>query len=430
MAAIELFKYQEEGIELIVNHYQDVLLADHPGAGKTCQAIIAADRIGAKSILVICPASLRENWKREFQKWGPQFDTYAFYCRKELWNQVDHTFVPTGAPLAKIISYDLAATLPIEDLEDFDLLICDEAHYLKSPKSKRTRHILGKIWPRAKKRICITGTPLPNGRAIEGWSLFSKFAPDLFGGFSGFVRDYCVKQLTPWGINYNKSKNLTILGELARQRFMIRRAREDTIGQLPPLVRLQVPICPPIPPICSDEELQEAIAAADSGFVSGHIATLRRELGNHKAEYCAKYIINLLQEVEHVVVFAHHQEVIAALAGQFLASKITFCTVVGATPSDERQAAIDKFQGGECQVFLGSLLAANTGITLTRAHDVVFVECDWVPSNNEQAEGRCYRIGQTEVTRSHYLVVPDSLDDAVTAAILRKQKDITKVMGV
>jgi len=65
-----LFPYQEDGVDLIVNRYNDVLLADHPGAGKTAQAVVAADRMNANKILVITPASLRENWRREFKLWS------------------------------------------------------------------------------------------------------------------------------------------------------------------------------------------------------------------------------------------------------------------------------------------------------------------------------------------------------------------------
>lgn len=403
---MKLFPYQEAGVELIVNRYKDVLLADHPGAGKTAQVIVAADRLNAKSILVICPASLQENWKREFKLWG------------KLERQV------------LIYSYEMAVKKAAKfSAYEFDLMICDEAHYLKSPKSKRSKVILGQIWARAKKHVLITGTPLPNGRASEGHNIFSKLAPEEFGDWFKYVSTYCVRTITPWGINFDKSKNLGVLGDKCKKLFMIRRKREETIGQLPPLVRMQIPIT------ASDQfdlgeafDEEQALAAIEEGNIMP-FASLRQKIGLQKTEGALDYIKTLLNEEKHIVVFAHHHSVIAQLKTAFMVSKISHVTVTGQSTATEKQQAIDDFQAGEAQVFLGSLLAANVGITLTKSSNVVFVEFDWVPENNTQAEGRCYRIGQTAITRSHYLYIPESIDDGILNVILQKQKNISKVLG-
>lgn len=417
-ASKNLFPYQKEGIDLICNHYKDVLLADHPGAGKTCQAILAADKIGAKKILVICPASLRENWKREFAKWSDKDHfVYCIYSKKYSYADINHVAV---------VSYDIAASCP-ELFGEYDLLILDEAHYLKNAKSKRTKVIFGVIWSKCKKRICITGTPLPNGRAIEGYTLFSRLAPQAFSNWWAYVKTYCIKEVTRWGTNYNQSKNLDALGKKCRELFMIRRDRKDTIGQLPPLVRIQIYLSDVKFESELSESQQNRILEMDSN--SPYFSTLRKELGVAKVSSSAEYIEDLLEEVNHIVVFAHHREVIIMLEALFVIHDISFVTITGETSMDDRQAAIDMFQNGKAQVFLASIYAANTGITLTKAHDVVFVEYDWVPEINTQCEGRCYRIGQTEITRSHYLCIPDSIDDKITDAILRKQRNISSVMG-
>lgn len=403
---MKLFPYQEAGVELIVSRYKDVLLADHPGAGKTAQVIVAADKLKAKSILVICPASLQENWRREFKLWG-KLERQIFIFSYEM----------AVKKAAKFAAYE------------FDLMICDEAHYLKSPKSKRSKVILGQIWARAKKHVLITGTPLPNGRASEGHNIFSKLAPEEFGDWFKYVSTYCVRTITPWGINFDKSKNLEVLGEKAKKLFMIRRKREETIGQLPPLVRMQVPI------VASNEldlgeafDEEEALAAIEEGNILP-FASLRQKIGLQKVKGALDYIQTLLNEEKHIVVFAHHHSVIAQLKTSFMELKISHVTVTGQSTATEKQKSIDDFQAGKVQVFLGSLLAANVGITLTKSSNVVFVEFDWVPENNTQGEGRCYRIGQTAITRSHYLYIPDSIDDGILSAILQKQKNISKVLG-
>lgn len=420
MDAIEktaLFEYQREGVELICNKFQDVLLADHPGAGKTRQAICAADRLNAQNIIVVCPASLRENWKREFAKWS-NIERPA------------HCVFKGGDAIRcgiTIVSYELAGGLKnIPDYE-LDLLILDEAHYLKNQKSKRTKVIFNRYWPNAKKRIAITGTPLPNGRAIEAYALFSHLAPKHFGNFWQFTNTYCVKEVTRFGTNWNRSKNLESLGNKARELFMIRRKKEETLGQLPRLVRMQRPLTGvKIRDIENDCDVLRGVEEEPS---SPKFVSLRRMLGMAKVGAAYKYIMELLKEVERVVVFVHHVDVMVELRAALEYEEVPLVSVSGNTSPQERQDAIDAFQAGGVNVFLGSLLACNTGITLTAAHDVVFVEYDWVPENNIQAEGRCYRIGQTEVTRSHYLCIPDSLDDKITGVILKKQRDVAMVMG-
>lgn len=397
----KLFLYQIEGIDLICNKYKDVLLADHPGAGKTCQAVIAAQDIGAVDILVICPASLRENWKREFAKWSVKKFNLS------------------------IISYDAAATRSLnaekEILEPiYDLLILDECHYLKNPTSQRTKGCLGYYWNMAKKRICISGTPLPNGRAIEGWALFSKLAPELFKNKREFISNFCVKQKSRWGVNYDKSKNLELLGKLARSKFMIRRKRKETVGQLPPLIR-QMAYLDGILALQLDYKI-------DEDNITPETISAWRKHGLSKVLSSVEYIKTLLKEVSQVVVFAHHKDVLSELKNRLEANTTSCCLFTGDTPTLERQQMVDDFQNGKYKVFLASLHAAGVGITLTKSSDVVFVECDWVPGVNEQAEGRCFRITQENVTRSHYLVIPDSLDERITSIVLRKQRDITQVM--
>lgn len=413
-----LFPYQEEGVNLIVNKYKDVLLADHPGAGKTAQAIIAADRMGAKTILIITPASLRENWRREFKLWSEkERDIFCVY----------RDFKEASVV---IISYELAVkhATKLSKLT-FDLMILEEAHYLKSTKSKRSKVILGGLWDRAKKHILITGTPLPNGRAVEGYNIFAKLSPLEFGDWYKYVSTYCIKRITPWGINFDKSKNLTALGDKARELFMIRRSREETIGQLPPLVRMQVPLTASYQLELGDAfDEDEALEAIESGNILP-FASLRQKLGLQKVQGSIGYIKQLLESEKHIVVFAHHSSVIAQLKTEFMKEKISFVTLTGSTPAKEKQEAIDSFQAGKVQIFLASQLAANVGITLTKSSNVVFVEFDWVPENNTQAEARCYRIGQTAITRSHYLCIPDSIDDRILESILLKQRNIHKVLG-
>ena len=120
-----------------------------------------------------------------------------------------------------------------------------------------------------------------------------------------------------------------------------------------------------------------------------------------------------------VVVFAHHKDVVRAIASEF---GNTAVTLVGDTPMAQRQAAVDRFQNDpDCQVFIGSIGAAGVGHTLTAASTVIFVELDWVPANISQAEDRCHRIGQTSSVLVQHLVLEGSIDAHMAETVIAKQ---------
>lgn len=420
-----LFPYQQEGVELLVERPR-ALLADPPGAGKTAQAIVAADRVEAKWILVVCPASLRLNWAKEFRLWSDR----RRMLHVVLSGQGDKCRVMNAAGKVTITSYELAVSAA-DTLAgfDWDLVIFDEAHFLKGQKSQRSKVCREKLAPTARRIIAITGTPLPNGRAVEAWPVFSMLDPEEFGHFWRFVKTYTYPEETPWGTKYDRSKNLKQLGALARERFMIRRTKQETLGQLPPLQRQTVPLVVPevLDGLAFLSEAEELVTSGE--VLPGPIATARRELGEAKVRAACDFIRTMLESEEQVVVFFHHRSVGLALRAALDQASVTFVSIVGETPPEARQSAVDAFQGGKARVFLGSIGAAGTGITLTASSVVVMVEASWVPSENEQCEARCYRVSQSELTRVFYLVVPDSLDDAITNTVIAKQRNIERVLG-
>ncbi len=434
------FQYQREGVDtlkpmVMKNPSRAALLADEPGVGKTCQAVILAKELSCANVLIVCPASLRLNWEREVRMWWPEISDRISIIR----SGKDH--LPTSGVV--IISYKLASSGPMHERLSsclWDILIMDEAHAVKSPTSQTARALLITLWSKAKYRLAITGTPVPNGRASEAWSLFSRMAPELFGTWTAFCSRYCVLEMTPWGPSYPRSRNLTELGNIARSKFMVRRRLEDVQSQLPEIVRCKVPL--DIPRIrvaeaqegLSSEMVERIKVSMDSiPLRSDPLSTARRKLGILKVSGALDYLLGVtLEEVDKCVVFCHHREVFYGLLDGFEAAGVSVVSVSGQTPLNERQEAVDAFQdeGSGARIFLGSLTAANTGITLTAASTVVFVEFGWVPSDNEQAEARISRVGQKhDVLRSIYLIVPDSLDEAMAWSVTRKQWDIKRIMA-
>lgn len=430
-----LYKYQQEGILQLSNFLSNsvdnaALLADPPGAGKTPQAILTAAELQCERVIVVCPASLRENWRREFTKWGN-------IAAEDIQVIASGADTLDASKRVTILSYTLAINPKIikqyEQL-NFDMLVCDESHYLKNPSSQTSRIILILLWSRCRYRILISGTPLPNGRASEAWTTFSRLLSSQFGKWSEFCDRYCLPSDTPWGIKYYRSKNLDELQRIARDSFMVRRTKAEVLGELPPLVRqnIYIDVAPKdLFDIEDGLDIEGIVNAIDNGLPleSDHISTARQKLGVLKSYRALDHVLGLLDEVGQVVVFCHHRTPWQVLYDGFQDHDVAVVGINGTMSSQERQAAVDAFQQKKAQVFVASLRAANTGITLTAASTLVMVEYDWVPSTNEQAEGRIYRVTQDEISRVHYLVVADSLDERVLAVVQRKQREILKAIN-
>ncbi len=429
-----LYKYQQEGIQrlyaiLTGSEERAAMLCDPPGAGKTPQAIGLYDALGSRSALIICPASLKENWRRELARWskGPGAPVVA---------QVLNSSSDVISPNANVIitSFSLACRIHHQLSKRFyDLLIIDESHYLKNASSQAARIILVILWARCQFRLLMSGTPLPNGRAVEGYTCFSRCSEKHFGSWETYKKTYCIEQRTRWGVTYPGSKNLPQLKELSKA-FMVRRSKEEVLGELPGLVRQNVPIRLPEMEVLDAEggiDVDAIVNAIENGLpVEGdHITTVRRKLSMLKAPHILQAIEETLEEVECLVVFLHHRELMAHLIRGLTDKKISHVSISGLTPPDDRVKSVDMFQSGEARVFLGSLKAANTGLTLTKASTLIMAEYDWVPSTNEQAEARVYRVSQKEICRVRYLVAVDSLDEKILKVVQRKQRDITKALG-
>ena len=214
---------------------------------------------------------------------------------------------------------------------------------------------------------------------------------------------------------------------------MVRRSKEEVLGQLPPLVRQNVPIRLPEMDVLSLEDgidIDTIVYAVENNLPieSEHITTVRRKLGALKAPHVLTHIIETLDEVECLVVFMHHKDVMQHLITGLTEKNISHVSISGLTLPEDRVKSVDIFQKGEARVFLASLKAANTGLTLTRASTLIMAEYDWVPSTNEQAEGRIYRVSQKDICRVRYIVAQDSLDEKILKVVQRKQRDIGRAL--
>jgi len=444
---MNLYPYQNEGVEFLASK-RTALLADEMGLGKTAQAICAADELLAERILVVCPAVARPNWLREFQKWS---------LYKRPFNIIETMKDEIDTKVSTITSYDLAVRR-ISELNQgqWDVLILDEVHYLKSPNAKRTLVILGsKGLVRCARYIwALSGTPMPN-HAGELWLLCYTFGATRLDYYQ-FTTEYCL--FTTDGKilgtkNHDKLKALL-------SKMMLRRTGKQVNLQLPPIrisnvvvvgtkVQLEehVSFFSYLYPVKEHDKLWRELDRQEARLklmledeteeikklemlaaLAQSVSSLRRFIGLQKVPMIAEMISQELVHYQYkkIVIFAHHQDVIESLRKRL--EKYGCVTLYGAIGPKARQRNIDKFdRDPKCRIFIANIQAAGTAINLTVSHQVLFAELSWIPGDNAQALKRCHRIGQKHMVDVRIVSLIDSIDDAVNQVLGRKTEDIIKV---
>jgi len=228
----KLYDFQLKGAQFLYER-RSALLADDMGLGKTIQAIVAADMIKAKRILVVCPASVKINWEREFKKW-------QYINRKTHIIGKTREFLPVTD--IYIVNYHIVSHSNIfNQLKNikFDLLICDEAHYLKGIKSQRTKAILGTkgIVHNCEYKWMLTGTPLLN-RPIELYPMLKVLASERMKPYDKYISycyRYCGARYDNFGFNTNGASHLEELNKRLKP-FMLRRMKYQVLKSLPPRI--------------------------------------------------------------------------------------------------------------------------------------------------------------------------------------------------
>jgi SWI/SNF-related matrix-associated actin-dependent regulator 1 of chromatin subfamily A len=390
------------------------MLADEPGLGKTVQAIFAVNVLAAQHIHVICPASVCESWRRHIA---------------ELANSPNDWWVE---------SYDIAAraTGPMPGI---DVLILDEAHYLKNRKAKRTMAIYGPQCDRVNGLVgsvpyvfLLTGTPVPNNPS-ELWphvrALFPASFPSKHGGrpmsFFEFAQHYCRVHLDSFGhVKIEGGKNL---GELRERllRHMLRRKKEQVLRDLPP-VRLSV-----LPLAVSQTDVRRIAKEAEGYDEKGMPLpepSMRRIIGMAKIKPMVEWVQDWFESGGgKLVLFAHHREVIENIVDAF---PLVTVKLMGGASQALRQKAIDLFQNDpECKLFVGQLQAAGTGITLTAASTAILIESSWIPAENEQAAMRIHRIGQHDACQVYVAHAAGTIDEKIQAVTMRKMETIKQLFA-
>lgn len=420
-----------------------------------------ADQISRFRCVVICPASLKLNWQRELERWlvfpltiGLSDSSRAqaipstniVICNyeqlsrdeltgKEVLNKAKTKLIPERV---KVLRQALRIL--------WHVLIIDECHKIKNPEAIRTQMAFSLT---AKRSLFLSGTPLVN-RPKELWGLAHHLAPTVFPNKWDFLRRYCQGESSFFGQKWDGAQNLEELQEKMRSHFLIRRLKKDVLKELPPkrrqVIELPATGCEGV--VAEEltawrgkdekirtlklavelakaserpDDYKKAVALLKAGIqvAFAEMSRLRYQTAVAKIPVVIEHVEAALAEGNKVILFAHHKEVVAKIAARFAAETVT---LTGDTKMADRDAAVSAFQENDSvRLFIGSIMAAGVGLTLTASSHVIFAELDWVPGNVTQAEDRAHRIGQHDSVLVQHLVLEGSLDARMAQTLVEKQ---------
>jgi len=436
----ELRPYQQAGVAWL-QHLAALgvggVLADDMGLGKTLQTIAhvliekEAGRL-TRPALIVAPTSLVPGWSREIAKFAPQLAVLVLHGsrRHERFREIrEADVVVTSYPL-------LTRDLEVFEAHEFRLLILDEAQAIKNPASRASSSVRA---IHAELRVCLSGTPLENNLG-ELFAMFDFLLPGLLGNRETFQLGF--RQPIEAGDNDRL--------ELLRRRvapFILRRLKREVASELPPKTEIVRPIDLPDDErelyesirVAAHAEVRAAIRkkgiAASTVSVLGALMKLRQACchpklvpiasaaevaGAAKFELLVEFVRNLVREGRRILVFSQFARMLTLISEALLREGIRHVTLTGATA--DRQAKVDAFQEGRADVFLISLKAGGTGLTLTAADTVIHYDPWWNPAAQAQATDRAYRIGQTKPVFVYKLIVAGSVEERMLRLQQRKQE--------
>ena len=432
------FKHQEVGIKFLVKKNK-AILADDMGLGKTYMSIVAALEVKAEKILVICPANAKINWKREISTFVDEDDISII--KSGHWNPKKFT----------IINYDILNKFhtiidgrkKYEDHEikrflvdeGFDLIIMDEAHFIKNPKAQRSKVVM-EVAENIKRRWLLSGTPVAN-RPMDYYNLLKLCDSSVTANWQFYAFRYCAaKKFKRKGSNRfiwitDGASNLDELHKRTKN-LILRRKKEDHLD-LPP--KIVSPYYIEIDDMNQysrvfDEYLEWAKSEGRNLGAGRHmveLVVLRKYLAQEKVKHSIELAEQAIENGQKVIIFTNFTDSFNLLMDHFGKLSVGHN---GKMNEKQKQNSIDQFQENpKIKVFVGNLISAGSAITLTAAQMVIMNDLDFVPANHAQAEDRAWRIGTTSTVNIYYPIVDGTLDVQIFNILQKKKDIINTVMG-
>ena len=427
--------YQKVGVDYLADRClcgAGAILADDMGLGKTLQLLALlwawTQRLAKNApfrVLVICPASVMDVWQRQAQQFHIPLHIVLLkgtpQARAALLQQSERAVFVTHYSLAR---QDIASLAAIP----FDFVILDEAQSIKNPDAQITRAVKTL---KTEHRLAMTGTPIEN-HLMDLWSIMDFLNPGYFGSRETFAATYTN---TPESLA-NLSRKLAPV--------LLRRTKEVVAPELPPRTEECIRIA------MNEKQRQlydHALAAArvsvqSQGGAQGQTQILTALLRlrqiccdpalvlgedgdtpSAKLETLLELLDDLTAAGHSVLVFSQFATMLSIIAKSLSQRDIQSFTITGDTPVASRPAIISAFNDSPAPaVFLLSLKAAGTGLTLTKADYVFLYDPWWNPAVENQAIDRTHRIGQDKAVFAYRLIMEDSIEEKVLELLAKKQE--------
>jgi superfamily II DNA or RNA helicase len=430
---VELLPYQLDGIAFAAAAGRAVL-ADDMGLGKTIQGVgvaeILAREAGISRVLVVCPASLKSQWRSEIQRFSDRSVQLVVGGAAERARQYD------GETFFTVCNYEqvLRDILPIERAR-WDLIILDEGQRIKNWQAKTARVIKGL---KSRFALVLSGTPLEN-RLDELYSVI-QFVDDrrLPPAFRFFHRHRVVDEKGKV-LGY---KNLDVLRQQLRP-VLLRRTRESVLQQLPPRTSEIVRI----PPTDEQAEMHSThmrivsmitrkayISEMDLLRLQKHLLMCRMSANStflvdkqppgysSKLGYLSELLDGLFAEEDRkALLFSEWTTMLDQVEPLLRARKLDFVRLDGSVPQKKRQALVNRFrEDPACRMFI-TTNAGSTGLNLQAANTVINVDLPWNPAVLEQRIGRAHRMGQQRPVQVYVLVTEETIEDNLLRTLSAKK---------
>jgi len=387
----ELRHYQEFGAKYIL-HQKRVLLGDEMGLGKTIQAIATMHHLhheGHRYFLVICPASVLLNWKREVNKLT---DMQAYILHGESFGDYENWKSDGGIA---IINYEGLDKIIFDKDFPLDMVVVDEAHFVKNKDAQRTRHTI-RIIEQAEYALYMTGTAIENN-----------------------VDEMCylIECLNPSVANEIKGMKYLAKADLFRKKIApvyLRRKRADVLMELPELT-IHDEWC-----MMNDEEINSYRKAVESGNFMAMRRVSWNSLNSTKAERMVELCLQALSEGRKVVIFSYFLDTLSFVSDLLLGKALP--VISGKLSLEKRQDILCQFEKPIARVLPIQIHAGGIGLNIQTAEIVILCEPQLKPSDEMQAISRIYRMGQVHHVFVYRLLAADTIDETLVKRLHDKQK--------
>jgi SWI/SNF-related matrix-associated actin-dependent regulator 1 of chromatin subfamily A len=435
-----LMPYQIEGIKRIEAANARAILADMQGLGKTVQAL-GLIKLHPEELLpavIFVPATVKLQWHHEVVRWCGR---EGFLC------QVISNGKEFAAPGFNIyiVTYEMAKNDNMWQYvkDDIKFVVLDECQRIKNHLSDRAKAVQ-KLCKDVPHILPMSGTPIKNN-AGEYFTVLNLVQPRRYPNYTRFIEQECDSYNNGWGYKIGGLKNPNKFAEETKD-FIIRRTKDEVLKDLPEFRRVfsHVELDGKVKKAYTDliKELDDVLyddsldAMASGAAKIAIMAKMRHITGLSKVPAVAEQIQEFLtsQPDEKITIFTHHLDVMELLAAEcqpFLNEMALHkaLKINGSTSGDDRFRIANQFrEDPNSRVLIGATLAMGEGLNLQFCANCIMMEREWNPANEEQAESRHHRYGQTKPVTANYAICSETIDEYFTELVEQKRAIVSSAL--